>query len=307
MKKNLLIAILACSAGLLIFRSNAAGPSHFSHYDCTGAESAGTGIYANPIGCSASGVPCHGGAGASTSTILVTLELDSAGTATSHYKAGMSYMVKITGLNTSGTSLPNYGFQLAALADSVSTTSNADAGTWASTGLPAQTQLTPPSTSGTQLTVMEHNSPITVPSPGTIFTQTFAWTAPAAGTGTISFWGAANFVNGDALASALDKWNSGSLVIHEWAIPALVGNLTSGSGIQVYPNPVQDMLTLTNATGFTDGSSVILYDLTGHIVLHQSVAACGLVKLDVHDLRAGLYELRIMHGNEIQTMPVIKQ
>ena len=306
MKKQLLIATLASAACLLILRGNASGPSAVNHYDCTGGESAGVGAYVNPTGCSAAGASCHGSVGGSTATILVALELDSAGMATTHYKAGMSYTVTITGTNTSGLSLPFYGFQLASLADSVSTSSNADAGTWATTGLPAHTHRTAPSTLGTQLTIMEHSSAITVPSPGTIFTETFTWTAPAAGTGTISFWGAANFVNGDALASALDKWNSNSLIIHEWTIPTAVATVTVGSVVNVYPNPVQNELTISSPGGFATGSVVQVYDLTGKVVQSRETAG-EQMKLDMRSLPAGLYQVLVPTTTGNRVVPVVRQ
>ncbi len=307
MKKNLLVSMLAGGACLLILRSNATGPSHLNHYDCTGAESAGMGVYANPTGCSAGGT-CHGGTGASTAMILVQVELDSAGVSVSHYKAGLAYTVKITGTNMTGTSLPFYGFQLAALTGAASTASNVDAGTWASTGLPAQTQLTPPSTMGTQLTVMEHSSSITVPSPGTIFTQSFAWTAPVSGTGPISFWGAGNFVNGDALASALDHWNSGSVTIAEWPVPTSVGKVQSHADYNLYPNPVAGMLHVTAGQGFGENDVVTVFDLSGNVVTTIAIAAkADACELDVHSLIPGLYQVQVATQAGTRVFPILKQ
>jgi Secretion system C-terminal sorting domain/Reeler domain len=287
MKKQLLLTTMAGAACLLILRGNAAGPAFVNSYDCTGAESAGVGVYQNPTGCSAGG-SCHGGVGASTAAVLVGIAIDSMGVPVTHYKAGMVYNVTITGTNTTGSSLPFYGFQLAALKGAASTSSNADAGTWPTTGLPAQTRHTAPSASGTQLTVMEHSSRISVPSPGTVFTETFSWTAPVAGTGTISFWGAANFVNGDGLASGLDKWNTGSTVVGEWTIPAAVDAVTE-AGFAFYPNPVSGTLYLVQAANAT----VVVYDLTGRVRLTQQMGANAAdATLDMSALEPGIYELR---------------
>ena len=185
MKKKILLFTLCGSIAVIGFSSYHAGAAR-NGYDCTGAESAGTGSFANPTGCYAGG-GCH--SSAATSTISVAIEMDSTGgVPTTMYKPGNTYTVKITGTATSG-SFPKYGFQLNALKGTASTTSNADAGTWTTTGLPTNTQCTAPG-SYTQLTVMEQSTAIALS--GSSFTQTFTWTAPAAGTGTISFWGAAN-------------------------------------------------------------------------------------------------------------------
>ena len=311
MKKTLLLSFLGSGFACLMLCGNAAGPSFVNHFDCTGGESAGVGAYVNPTGCSAAGSSCHGTAGSNTSTITVAIELDSAGgVPTKHYKAGLTYTVKITGTNMSGLSRPLYGFQLAALQDSVSTSSNADAGTWTTTGLPTGTHFTAPSTLGTQLSILEHSSPQT-PSllGGTQFTQTFTWTAPASGTGTISFWGAANFVNGDALASAADIWNTDSVWIHEWPHPASVAIVATQPVFGLYPNPAGNSINIRFGTGWNDNCSVRLLDMTGNCVASANVAnviAQKLLNIPVTNLAAGLYQCVVTDGTSQCTTPFIK-
>ena len=75
-----------------------------------------TGSHGGTVGC---GSGCH----ASTATAGVTMgiELDSAGVPVTHYKAGMSYVLKMTGTNTTTNTLPKFGAQLTVVSGSGST------------------------------------------------------------------------------------------------------------------------------------------------------------------------------------------
>ena len=306
MKKKVVFALTALFASSYLLSSYHNGAAH-GGWDCTGAETACSGTFAGLTGC-ASGSGCH--APSVTSTIAVALELDSAGVATTHYVAGGSYTVKITGTNSTGTSLPKYGFQLTSITGTASAATVTQAGTFASTGLPASTQISAPYPTYTHLYVAEQSAAISVT--GTTFTQSFAWTAPAAGTGTISFWGAANFVNGNTGADAGDKWNTNSLVINEWAHASGVENIVIGSssGIKVYPNPVNDLLNLS-VNGSEGNYGVMAYTLSGKVLLNESFSVPGNSSITSYDISAwptGLYYICVLKdGSRVKAVPVVKQ
>jgi Secretion system C-terminal sorting domain/Reeler domain len=303
MKKKVVLLSMVAGIAAVTLSSYHAGPAA-NGYDCTGAESAATGSFANQTGCYGGG--CHGGSSSTgSSTVAVAIELDSAGgVATTHYKGGMTYTVKITGTNT-GTTTPYYGFQLAALKDSVSRSTNSDAGTWASTGLPASTHIAAPGTY-TQLNVPEQSAAIAIS--GTTFTQSFSWTAPATGTGTISFWGAANFTvsSGGHSNSSSDRWNTNHIIIHEWTSTTAVANVENNIEVVAFPNPVVNTLNfqLGNANG---ACTITVTDLSGKTVAQENVAAANqTVSINTNGWNKGLYMVTVSNNGNNKTVTVSK-
>ena len=303
MKKRILLFTAVAgitSLGISSYHSGAAN----NGYDCTGAEAAGTGAFVNSTGCNFSGSGCH--ATAATTGIIIGIELDSAGVATTHYKGGATYTVKITGDGTA-TSNSRYGFQLSALKDSVSTTTNVDAGTWASTGLPSGTRLSAPS-SGTQLTCMEQSSAQS----GATFSHSFTWTAPAAGTGTISFWGVSNFVNGNGNADGGDVWNTNHIIIHEWPATSTSTGVAAVSNsiiLKAYPNPVTNILNLQMNNVVPGSYTLQVLDMTGRNVATQVIDAISTnytTVINTSGWNTGNYQLVVANGSERQVLQVTK-
>jgi len=236
MKKRILLFTLIAGLGYLAFSSYSTGPGT-NAYDCTGADAAtGSG---NPTGCSTGGGGCH--STTATAGIALTLEIDSAGVmvsstpGTGHYTPGYTYTIKITGVNNTTSTLPKWGFQVAATKGTVamSAASISNAGTLQSTGLPTNVHYV--AATGTPSSfyanVVEHDarlSPLTgTGGTGTVYTESFTWTAPVAGTGAVSLWGALNAVNNNGSADAGDLWNVGQLILNE-IVPPVVAPI-SGS------------------------------------------------------------------------------
>ena len=301
MKKRILLFTAIVGFGYLIFSSHAAGPAR-SGYDCTGAEAGGTGNYANPTGCSTGG-GCHNTS--ATGTISVAIVFDSVGVPTTHYKAGKTYTVKITGTN-SGASLPKYGFQLAAMKGNTIATTETDAGTWATTGLPASTHISSP-TAYTYLTVAEHSSAIALV--GSSFTDSFSWTAPVAGTGTISFWAAANFVNGNTGADAGDLWNTNHIVINEWSSVS-VANVSTDISVKAYPNPVTTNLNVQFDNAQEGAYSLQVFDLNGRMVTNENIVVNGTsqaTNINTANWALGMYQVVLQKDGFSKTISVVKR
>ncbi len=213
MKKSFLLVALLGGLCYIMLSSNSGGYGQAGRADGTGASGAGTG--ANR-GCS-----CHG----NSSSIAVTVELDSAGSAVTRYTPGASYTIKISGTNNSTSSLPYFGFQLACVkansaaagsATQAGAASCQQAGTWGST-LPASVR----STTGTTFpeTIIEQSAPIAATSgtggTGTTYVESIPWTAPAAGTGAVVIYGVLNAVNNNGSDNG-DKSNiANTLLISE--------------------------------------------------------------------------------------------
>jgi len=259
MKKTKLVSLLALCAGSLIICSYSGGAG-LNSYDCTGAE---TGL-GNPVGCAAG---CH----TLGTTTTVAIELDSMGTPTTHYKGGLMYTVKITGTNTSTTSLPKFGFQLGSIKGSVSSVTPINAGTWTAP-YPTGTAYRAPSAGNFVVGLVEQTSSLTATTgtggAGTTYVKTFNWTAPAAGTGTVSFWGVVNAVNADASNSG-DKYNTNHKVINEWPLSIGIAELSSAGNFNfsLFPNPATSQINLTYHLEKQSAVVVSIHDLAGKQLL----------------------------------------
>ena len=288
----------------LIFSSYETGPA-LNGYDCTGAESAGTGSFANPTGCSATGVSCH--STSATSTVTVALELDSSGIATTHYRPGKIYTIKLTGTNGTGTTFPAYGFQIAALKGTASAATNSDAGTFATTGLPTSTHVQPPG-ANTALTVAEHSAPLTLT--GTSFSESFTWTAPTTNVGSISFWGAANFVTGSTIVISGDLWNTNHITIPIWPSTESVGSLSDELAIKAFPNPVTNNLNLQLDNAQPGTYSLQVFNLNGSAFLNQTIEVNSVSQatgINTSDWAPGLYSVVVEKDGSRKTTMVVKQ
>jgi hypothetical protein len=88
-------------------------------------------------------------------------------------------------------------------------------------------------------------------------TWTFTWTAPAAGTGQVTFYGA--FVAGFSNVS------HSSTVVQESHVG--INDLKAEMGFIAYPNPVQNKLTLSYNLKQMEHLSISLFDVTGKLVM----------------------------------------
>src|ERR1700723_3630810 len=136
MKRSFLLVLAVMAIVAVGLTSYIAGPAHHSGYDCSGSES----DFNNPVGCSTNN-SCHGTA--ATAAIAVTIEVDSAGTPVNKYTGGITYTVKLKGVNNIPANtnvLPYFGFQLTAITGSARVVTPTNAGAWQKTGLPTGVQ-----------------------------------------------------------------------------------------------------------------------------------------------------------------------
>ena len=82
-----------------------------------------------------------------------------------------------------------------------------------------------------------------------------------------------------------------------------VSELDNPYGVQLFPNPMHEQLTITSEKGQIQ--RVELISMTGQIIM--SATPIGeQVELDVEGLSAGMYSARIVFDDEIVTRMVIK-
>ncbi len=293
MKKKFLLLPLA--AGFAFFSlTSYNGGAGASGFNATGAE---TGSGTAP-GCTNGG--CHSaGAG-----INVTIELDSAGgVATTHYKAGLTYTVKISGTNTTSSVYPKFGLQLACIKGSVASATPVNAGSWAS-GLTSPLRNTPGGGSF-DCNLVEHSTPISATTgtggTGTTYVQSFQWTAPAAGTGDVSFWGVLNAVNGNGSDNG-DAWKKAMITVQEWAVTTGVDNVAT-SGTKAYPVPFTNILNLD--LGSAANASVTVTDMNGRVIATQTINGAN-ASINTTSWAQGIYAVSVESEGRREVITVVK-
>lgn len=257
----------------------------------TGYGSNVTGSHGGTVGCTT----CHGSAQAG---VGITIELDSAGTPVTRYKAGKTYTLKVKGVNhTTATNLAGYGGQLSIV--SGSGTSSVNAGT-----------LSSPSTGTTIRTgsgsvkFVEHTTRLSPVSgtgdTGTTYEISATWTAPTTnGTGTIKAYGIINAVNCNNNDGSGDYWNSGNASFTE-LLPGVGVEDVNAPAVSVYPNPVSDVLNLSGFNG-----TVKIYTSAGRLV--ATASATGNAAINTSSWAAGMYLVVLEGQNDVVVKSVIKQ
>ena len=297
MKKQFLLFTVAAAFAFTLFTSYKTGPG--SHqYNCSGADvSSGSG---NPNGCT----NCHGSS--VTTGITVSLTVDSVGgVPVTSYVPGMTYTVTLTGTNTTTHSLPKFGFQVSATVGAAAAAVPVDAGVLQSSGLPAGVHYVaaPRSSSTFYASVVEHNTLLSPTSgtgaTGTVYSESFTWTAPAAGTGIISFFAAFNAVNGTGNESG-DYWNVIHNTLNEIVSSTSAGNvLEKATGMNIYPNPSEGRFTM-ELSSIDNNATIMIVDMMGKLVdtrFEQNINN-RKIDLDLSNLPKGIYLLKASTGLE---------
>ena len=304
-KRRAILFIVTLSMIYIVLAGYKAGPGS-KGWDCTGAES-GLG---NPAGCH--GSKCH--ATAANSSIDMTVELDSTGgVPTTHYIPGATYTVKLFATNNTALSLTKFGLQIGSIKGATAAATPVNAGSWPAP-YPTDTHFASPQAGNFVVGVVEHTAPLSPASgsggSGTTYSQSFNWTAPAKGTGTISIWSAINAVNNDGTADAGDTWNLSNIVINEWTSITGIDNSNAVARLQAYPNPVVDQLNLKLTNELGDGKyTVTIFDLDGKRISTQIFElhdASQLATISTDSWQPGIHAVLIekdklrMHVNVIK-------
>lgn len=232
------------------------GPA-FNNVDRTGSPVAG--------GQFCSG--CHSG-GSFGVSIQGQLK-DAGGNVVTSYTPGEDYTFVVQLGNTSGT--PKFGFQAVALQSG-----NTNAGNFT------------PNSSNTQVTTLNNRKYGEQPAASTSNLFVLNWTAPAAGTGNVTFYAAGVACNGTNTTSGDQGIKMNALVINENLVQAVSEN--NIQQVSIYPNPSSDFLNITAENESIELYSI--YDLTGKQVLQNSIFTSA-TQIDIRSLQPGTYVLRL--------------
>lgn len=280
MKRKTLYTLFAAAFCAALFFNNSGGAGASQQTDRTGSPLS-SGI------CS----ECHGGGIFAPTVEAKLLKND---VVVTQYEPGEDYTFRLTITPTNGTPA-RYGFMAVALRG----TGNLNAGDWDS----------PPA--GTRITSIGTREYFEQSSPRSTNTFEIKWKAPTAGTGAVRFYAAGNAVNGtggtdgDAAASL-----SSALTITEKATSSAFDVALLPATINAYPNPVEAQLNLKIQIKESGRYFLTLHDMLGKELQRETIQLLNgenLETLNVSNLAAGHYAVRISDGKRVATQQIVKK
>ena len=85
-------------------------------------------------------------------------------------------------------------------------------------------------------------------------------------------------------------------------------NFGKEAAVSVYPNPVQTELTIALNDEFTTGATAEVISQNGRTVLKETFTARSFTQtMNVNNLPAGVYVLRVVNGNEVNMVRFVKK
>lgn len=223
----------------------------------------------------------------------VTIEVkDGNGNVINGYEPGTTYDVRVT--VTHNGSAQEFGFQALSLIDNGNTEYNA----WSSPA--ANVRLAIVDTSGRQYA--EHFGPSA--------TNTFdvQWTAPPAGSGSVTIYAGGNATNNNNMSSG-DGANITSIsLVETTGTPATIADKYNFS-FNILENPVQDQLRIAVLSNEAANYQLSVQDLQGNILMQENLSLyAGQLNrtLDISRLSSGIYFARLSDGNNVKVRKFLK-
>ncbi len=212
-----------------------------------------------------------------------------------NYTPGQTYRVIVTNIVGSG-SPTGFGFQIVNL----KAAEGEDGDDSASFSNPSgNAKIAVASNTGRQYT--EHN--------GVSETNSFEvdWTAPAQGTGAVTFYACGNAVNENGMTSG-DAAACSTLELAE-ADPSSVSNPNGGINIYLFPNPVQEEMKITLVSDASAEFDVEVYDMQGRLMI-KDIVAFGTGEstyiVNVNNLAKGTYLVKFSNEEKVATAKMLK-
>ena len=225
---------------------------------------------------------CHtpGGNNPVSSNTVISV-LDSAGNAVTQYQPGKLYTARVTVNTLTGNPL-RWGFQMIALRDA------------GNTDLDGFSDINPnnyklATVNATGRTYAEHSNSSTT----NIFNV--RWTAPAAGTGNITFYAAGNAVNNDGLNTG-DGSSVASLKLTESSTTSAQNPDAVRIGLKIWPNPVASVAGISAVLPQAGAYRLSAIDLSGNTVWeshHTLTAGENRLDLTTDGWAPGIYLIRL--------------
>ena len=88
---------------------------------------------------------------------------------------------------------------------------------------------------------------------------------------------------------------------------SVLSNDTGVESLEIYPNPVRDLMNL-NYQIQSDEALLVIYDLSGKVVFSRNLDADNTkAELNLAGLEKGFYLVRINDGSDVITKKIVKQ
>lgn len=252
----------------------------------SGAPAGRTGSPSDGQTCTSSG--CHSGTASVSPTQIITSNIPTSG-----YVPGQTYTITAT---VSQSGINKFGFQISPqavngqLLGSLAIT-NASATKIVSTKYVTHTSGGTAGTSNSR-------------------TWSFNWTAPGAGTGDVTFYGAFNFTNGQSNSSG-DIVRLNTLTVNE-STGVGVEETEGKNNITVYPNPVSERINVKMDLQESSAVTFQLLDLNGRLMnvneSFEGTAGSSVYSIEIpSSIPSGVYQLLIETKNGKTLEKIYKQ
>lgn len=140
---------------------------------------------------------------------------------------------------------------------------------------------------------------ITQSSPSSSGDWSFTWTSPSTNEGSVTFYTAVNATNDNELTSGDE------VVTANTSVGVLGISEAKRLRFDMYPNPASDELTIQLPSG-SEVASVEFYDYLGRLALTEKISQTSN-HINVQDLSAGIYILKVLADDKIGTQKFIKK
>jgi hypothetical protein len=127
---------------------------------------------------------------------------------------------------------------------------------------------------------------------------TFGWTAPASGTGTLTFYSSMVAGDGNAAATNDSVFNSSLEIIED---PTAGINNISFDQISLYPNPTLGQFHLNN---LPYSSRIEIYNVAGQMV-YNTINNEPTLYVNINDQAPGIYFVKIMNANNQKVLKLL--
>lgn len=272
MKLKIIYTFFALMFGSFLFLSNSSGRASSQSEGNTGAPNDNN---AGNRTCQT----CHNNGSFAVTPVLEITD-PSGNVITDNFNPGQTYNVKMT-IDATGNPA-GYGFQITSL-NAAEGMSGAPVNTW--TDGSSNVQF---ATIGNGRQYAEQNAI----SSSNEFTM--AWTAPASGT--VTFYYGGNAINGNGGTSG-DNAIMGSTSLD--ANPNALNELEKNIALDIFPNPVSDVLNLRTNAQTTDTYDLQLFDQNGkQFSIERLMIPSGenITPIEVANLPTGIYSLILSDG-----------
>ncbi len=261
-----------------IFSSNRNGRAAGQNWGNTGAPGDQTLANGQPRTC----VSCH-----NTGNIQVTLDIiltdDDGNTISDNYTPGATYDLQVKVNHAAGPTPGGYGFQIVALDDA----NESEINTWTEPSANVKFSLA----SNTGRTYPEQ---VGLADSGDFQMK---WTAPAEGTGSITFYSCGNGVNGTG-SNGGDGAACSTLTLQEGMVNSTADVFARSFDLQISPNPANQFLNLAIRSSKSAEFKVSVLNTYGKVVRDEFIDfqhGDNELKLYIADLPNGMYFIQVQN------------